>query len=216
MAIPRMPCRGENVRRQICENYNIIPRGHFRILNGIIIQSDAGDELTNEYFIFELINKNDSDDIYNIFCGTYAAHSFQRLAKLTLPPIFNPLREINQNNNHNRQHNNYNLNEHHDLWNKERKQLLNIVLLTLSWLGEIDTNKALFNIKTELENPAYIGYYPKRLVKSVNTALKNLNTTFEDIIDDLSCQNDLRNFAYNDLLNYMEKNNYDDYITKKS
>ncbi len=212
----RLYCRGEKRRIQICKDYKIIPKGHFRILKGVTIRSDAGDDLTYEYFIFELISNKDSNDIYSIFCGSHAAHSFEKLADIDLPPIFNPLKEVNRDSTQNRKINKNIPKKNASPWNKERKQLLDIVLLTLSWLGEIDTTKPLFDIKTKLEDPKYIGYYPKKYLQRVNTILKNLHTTFEDIYEDLSRNNDLRTFSYDELLNYMDKNGTDNYITKRS
>jgi len=66
-------------------------------------------------------------------------------------------------------------------------------------------NKALFSIKQELEDPNFISYYPKKQIKSINTYLFKSGVTFQQILDKLGETNDLRDFSYTHILEYLEK-----------
>jgi len=211
--IPRLQCRGEDTRRQICKKYRIIPKAHFRILNGVSIHSDAGDTMTEEYFIFDAVDKNDITHVCNIYCGVSVAKSFARLAGITLPPIYNPLKSTS-NSGVSRTHSST-VHQSAPKWNTERKQLYDVVMLTMMYLGDIRTDSALFRIKSELENPDFIDYYPRKQIHSVNTTLKNLNLTFEDVLNELSKENNLKAIEYDKIRDYMIKNHLDEQITSK-
>ena len=47
----------------------------------------------------------------------------------------------------------------------------------------------------------------KNQVNSINTYLIKINKTFQNILDELSVNNNLRDFQYNLVLDYMLKNN---------
>ena len=212
----RLYCRGEKKRIQICEKFNIIPLAHYKLLNGIKIKSDAEDSLTDEYYIFKAINKNNENEIYYIFCGNHVAKSFARIANIQLPPLFNPLISTRRNTYSSSGSETEHKKKNKLNWNTERKQLYDIVqLILLSFGGEINPNSALFNIKMELENVKYIHMYPKRQIRSVNTVLKNLGKTFEEILENLSKQNKIKDFKYEEIRQYMIRNNIDERLKKK-
>lgn len=68
-----MNCHGHDTRVRIVENYNIKCTAHIRLLNEQIIRSDAERDITDTYYIFECVNKNDDNDVDRIVCGTGAA-----------------------------------------------------------------------------------------------------------------------------------------------
>lgn len=53
---------------------------------------------------------------------------------------------------------------------------------------------------------SFFSSFPKHQIKSVNTYLIKMNKTFEDIINDLQKDNNLRTFNYDLVLDYMIKN----------
>lgn len=203
--IPRLQCRGEDKRRQICKDYRIIPKAHFRILNGVSIHSDAGDTMTEEYFIFDAVDKNDSSRIYNIYCGAFVAKSFAKLAGITLPPIYNPLRSVSHSSSNERGNNRSTDNQYSHKWNDERKQLYDIVMITMMYLGEIRTDLPLFDIKQKLESN--VSYPPfDSYIQAVNTILGNLNLKFTHILDILRSKNIMKEFEYDLILKRIENN----------
>lgn len=205
MTMQRMPCRGEDKRRQICKDYRIVPKAHFRILNGVSIHSDAGDTMTEEYFIFDAVDKNDITHVYNIYCGVSVAKSFARLAGITLPPIYNPLRSVSHSGSNERGNNRSTDNQYSPKWNDERKQLYDIVMITMMYLGEIRTDLPLFDIKQKLESN--VSYPPfDSYIQAVNTILGNLNLKFTHILDILRSKNTLKEFEYDLILKRIENN----------
>lgn len=82
-----MNCHGHDTRVRIVENYNIKCTAHIRLLNEQIIRSDAERDITDTYYIFECVNKNDDNDVDRIVCGTGAARDLLQLANITAPPI---------------------------------------------------------------------------------------------------------------------------------
>ena len=89
-----MNCHGHDTRVRIVKNYNIRCTAHIRLLNGQVIRSDAERDITDTYYIFECVNKNDDNDVDRIVCGTGAARDLLQLANITAPPIFNMLHEV--------------------------------------------------------------------------------------------------------------------------
>lgn len=76
----------------------------------------------------------------------------------------------------------------------------------MTYQGNIKINSVIFDIKRKLEDSQYIEYFPKYQIKSVNTYLIKMNKTFEDIINALQKDNNLRDFNFDLVLEYMEKN----------
>ena len=82
------------------------------------------------------------------------------------------------------------------------------------YLENIEINSPLFNIKSELENPNYIDHYPKYQIKGVNTIIGNTGKTFQEILDELNKNNNLRVFNYDLVIKYMEKLNINQNLFK--
>lgn len=86
-----MYCRSKTRRKQIVEEYNVVPKAHIKLLAGQEKDSDAGGKIENEYYIFEAtLKENGNKEI--ILCGMAAAKDFLRLLNHNGLPIFNPLR----------------------------------------------------------------------------------------------------------------------------
>lgn len=87
-----MDCRGEDTRRQIVEEYNVVPVAYIQLLAGQIKHSDAGGNIKNDYYIFNAVHKTNGNREV-IQCGMRAARDFLRLLNHGGLPIFNPLHE---------------------------------------------------------------------------------------------------------------------------
>lgn len=85
-----MDCRSEDRRKQIVEDYDVVPKVHIKLLAGQIKESDAGGIIKNDYYIFEAVHrKNGNSEI--ILCGMGAARDFLKLLNHRGLHIFNPL-----------------------------------------------------------------------------------------------------------------------------
>ena len=180
-----MYCRGHNIRIKIAEQFEVIPLGRFKLLNGQTVISDAGNmDIIDEYTIFDCIDKNNPEHHESIFCGKYVAEDLCSLSGCMLPPLFNPL---------------------------NRKQLYNIVMIMIIYFKNINPEKPLFKIKLELEQNA--NQFPKLyLVKSVNTIIKHSGKSFSTILSILSKNNNLRDFKYNLILDILRENKIQQYL----
>lgn len=196
-----MYCRGHATRLKIIETYKLVPLGRFKLLNGQSVISDAGKrDIIDEYTVFECIEINNPDHRETIYCGKYVAEDFCHLTNISLPPLFNPLKTISVN------HGSHGDNSSHkNSWNKTRKQLYNCTLLLIMYFGNSPTNKALFSIKRELENPDYLDYFPKKQIKSINTYLSKAGITFQFVLNEMKKNNKIREFKYDLLIEYSNK-----------
>lgn len=196
-----MYCRGHNTRVHIVNNFNIRPLGRFKLLNGQTVISDAGNmDIIDEYIVFDCIDKHNPNHHESIYCGRFVAEDLCTLSGCSMPPLFNPLKTINRSNSSGQSSS-----QNKNTWNKTRKQLYNCTLLLIMYFENSPKNKALFSIKQELEDPNFISYYPKKQVKSINTYLFKSEVTFQYILDQLGETNDLRDFSYTHILEYLEK-----------
>lgn len=204
-----MYCRTHELRLKLCDEYEIKPIGRFKLLNGRTVVSDAGDmDITDEYIIFDCILRKGGQR-ETIYCGKYVAEDLCKIINCPMPPLFNPLRNTSKSNKseHQNKKGTGNLK-----WNPIRKQLYDILLVIISYLGNVEKESVLFHIKERLENPDYIEYYPKGEVKSVNTYLKKMDMTFQNIIDELSKTNNIRYFQYDLVLEYLLKQTNDQHF----
>lgn len=199
----RLNCRGENTRRDIVRDYIVTPIAHIRLLNGVVIRSDAEADVRDSYFIFKCVHRNTKDNRI-IQCGRGAARDFFRLTNTTAPPIFNPL--VNENDNGGGDGGN-DINDHEEnQWNPATKQLYNaVMLIIICWNAK--PNTALFDIQANL-----MKYYNRELplfrAKQVNNILNNKKhpTTIQDIINKLRENNNLREYHFNLVTELLENN----------
>lgn len=204
-----MYCRGHELRINLCEQYDIKPIGRFKLLKGRSVVSDAGHmDITDEYVIFDCIGKNNPNDHETIHCGKSVAEDFCKLTGYPMPTLFDPLHHVGAMHGGDGGIGTPSTKK----WNTTRKQLYDIVLLIMTYQGNIKKDSVLFDIKLKLENPEYINYFPKNQIKSVNTYLAKMNKTFQNILDELSVDNNLRAFRYDLVLNYMEKYELDQHL----
>ena len=90
-----MDCRGERKRAEIVRRYNVVPVAHIQLLNGQTIHSDAKAEITNDYYIFTVSDRETGRVIDTIQCGMGAATDFLTRIGHDGLPIFNPLHGAN-------------------------------------------------------------------------------------------------------------------------
>lgn len=203
-----MYCKGHNRRVQICKEWDVNPIAHLKLLQGRIVKSDAGGgNITDTYVLFECINKKNHNLKDTIYCSPTTAKDFCDINGVTLPPLFNPLHQQNHGHGSNKH-----INSKDKKWNPCRKQLYNIVMVIFSYLGTVEKDSVLFHIKQELEDTRFIDYYPKKQARSINSYLSKMGTTFKKIIDELAINNDLRDFKYDLVVEYIKKLGLDQHI----
>lgn len=196
-----MKCRGRQVRERIVEEYQVIPKAHIKLLAGQIKRSDAGADITDEYYIFEAISTNGEKE--TIQCGMGVARYFLELLNHDGLPIFNPLRTDRNVGGHVGVNSGIggNANQAQN-WDQTAKQLYNAIMWLIIVWGW-DPNKPLFKIRKGIMD----NYYHKPSnseVKSVNTIIQRggCGRTLSQIINDFRNRNNIRDdMCQFDLLN---------------
>lgn len=191
-----MNCRGHETRVDIVEKYHVTPLVHLRVLEGMKIQSDAGGDITDTYYLFRCIHKEtDEEDL--ICCGEPTARDFSELIPAELPRLFNPLIDDDGN-----AHGGCN-GGGEQRWNRERKQLYNAVMLFILWRKNRPHN-VLFSLSNELVQN--VDMRPSlKSIKAVNTLYEQYHTTARNMIDDLSVQNRIRAFEFDLLISRLQQ-----------
>lgn len=188
-----MNCRGHSTRIDIVKRYKVIPLVHLQLLNGQTKNSDAGQIIKNDYYIFKLINKQNEFDFCNIICGIEAASDFLTLIKHNGLSVFNPLVSIA---------NNQLLHKNSIFNNSQKKneiavQLYNAIMWIII-LIDAKTETPIYKIKEELEK--YMNYEPYlSKIKGVNTIIKQCfkENTLSDKINELRDKNKIRDSICN-------------------
>lgn len=174
-----MNCHGHDTRVRIVENYNIKCTAHIRLLNGQI-RSDAERDITDTYYIFECVNKNDNNDVDRIVCGTGAARDLLQLANITAPPIFNMLHEVDGGGEGGAGGGNQHQVEE---WDAAAKQLYNaIMILIIAWNlrpGPI------YNYLEEARRYRHCAPFANRVDK-INQIIHRHGTSLRDILNQLA------------------------------
>lgn len=95
-----MNCWGKEARKSIVSEYYLTQIAHLKILNGQEKNSCTGRTLTDNYFLFEYVSKKNSEEKGSFFCGSGAGYHFLKLLNQRALPLFNPLRQDIDVNNH--------------------------------------------------------------------------------------------------------------------
>lgn len=185
-----MKCRGEKSRERIVKNYIINPIAHVKLIGGQEKLSCTNDTLTNSYYCFNYVSRNDFNEKGTFFCGSHAASDFLKRAKLMSLPLFNPLVSNSSGTGGNGNGSN--------VWHPVAKQLNDAInMIVVCW--NIVPGGALADIQSNLlKNKTYEPHFSK--IKSVNTILNREQRTLQQIINGLRHNNDIRQFSFN-LLN---------------
>lgn len=201
-----MKCRGRQVREQIVEQYQVIPKAHIKLLAGQTKRSDAEADITDEYYIFEAISFNGKKE--TIQCGMGAARHFLELLNHDGLPIFNPLHTDRKAGGHD----GINLdlggkaNQRRN-WNQTARQLYNAIMwLIIAW--NASPNTPLFEFRDDVIQYHNCEPFDWK-VKRVNTVIKNggRGKTLSEIINDFRNENNIRNdMCRFDLLNNVINN----------
>ena len=195
-----MNCHGHDTRVQIVRNYNIKCIAHIRLLEEQVIRSDAERDITDTYYIFECINRNDNNDVDTIVCGTGAARDLLRLAHISAPPIFNMLHEIDRGGNGGAGGGN----QHQgDNWDAAAEQLYNaIMILITAWNlrpGPI------YNYLEEARQYRYCTPFASRIDR-INQIIHRHNTSLREILNQVAQNNNVRNYEFNLLEDILHEN----------
>lgn len=195
-----MNIRGEVRRNYICENYNVVPLAHMKLLNDKSIKSDAGPMISDEYYIFSATH-NENHTVESIVCGMGAARHLLGLIEHKGLPIFNPLHTIgngvDEAVNIGTQNINELANNNHLQWDQTAKQLYNALMWLIYFLNA-KPNTAVFDVLDKVIKYRSYNPYDSR-IKSVNTMIGGLGgRTLTEIIDDHRGNNEIRD----DLCNF--------------
>lgn len=207
-------CRGLNNRLEILEKYDVVPVANLKLLNGDEIKSCANDIITDHYYIFECTLKTDVDKKELIYCGQHVAKDFSKLLDKPLPRLYNILQDEVVDNNISNISTNDDKTSNNILWNKERKQLYNAVMLFFIY-WKIKPNTAIYDIKNKLEQ--YISYPPYlNHIKSVNTIIKSSGKTLDEIIKELESRgNNIKEFKFDLIINRLLKERVKQYFIEE-
>ena len=185
-----MNCHGLDTRVRIVEYYIIKCTAHIRFLKGQI-RSDAERDITDTYYIFECVIKNDNNDVDRIVCGTGAARDLLQLANITAPPIFNMLHEVDGGGEGGAGGGNQHQVEE---WDAAAKQLYNaIMILIIAWNlrpGPI------YNYLEEARRYRHCAPFANRVDK-INQIIHRHGTSLRDILNQLAQNNNIRNYEFN-------------------
>ena len=200
MKTTKLNCRGRKNRINIVKEYEVTPVANLKLLNGDIIKSNANNDITDHYYIFEYKSKT-TNEVGFIYCGEAVAKDFSILINKPLPRLYNILRGDE----------NVRRNAQEEFEIRERKQLYNAVMIFFIY-WKINPNSPIYNIKNKLENyverTPYINY-----IKSVNTIIKNTGKTLRNIILELEDRgNNLRDFNFDLIKRRLEQENIEQYF----
>ena len=192
------------------QNYTITPLAHIKLLSGKKILSDAGGDISDSYYLFSFKSKtNDTEEI--IYCGKPTAQDFCKMTNQKLPILFNPLKSEAKINNKSKQ---TSINTNTINWNKTRLQLYNATMLLITVFDAIP-NTPLFAIKEELET--YVAYEPfLSRIKAINTIIRNSKKTLRDYIEELSKDNNLKEYSFDLLVSKLKENKIQQYFENES
>lgn len=210
MKTTKLNCRGRKNRINIVKEYEVTPVANLKLLNGDIIKSNANNDITDHYYIFEYKSKT-TNEVGFIYCGEDVAKDFSILINKPLPRLYNILRGDENVRRNAREKSEISGGNQNIKWNPERKQLYNAVMIFFIY-WTIKPNTAIYNIKSELEN--YIEYPPCiRYIKAVNTIIKNTGKTLREVILELENRgNNLKNFNFDLIKRRLEQENIEQYF----
>lgn len=198
-----MNCRGDDARRYIVQNYNVVPTAHIKLLSGKKIPSDAGGDITDSYFMFRCEGRHGLHDEI-LYCGRPTAQKLCNMIHRELPPLFDPLKE-----NYRKSYTSGDVGKSAPIeekvkWNPERKQLYNAAMLIIAAWNS-GPNTPICKVAEAIFDKKFIVYPPRDgNVKSVNTILTHTNTTMDEIIASLIRKgNDLKDFSFDLVVNHL-------------
>ena len=192
-----------NNRQNIVNEYDLIPISHIQLLPNQTKQNCCGPALTDSYYVFSYENKINPNDNGYFNVGIHCANDFLRLTNQNTLPMFNILRNNNQqNNNVNNNQQNNNANNQRPIINIQLENAINIFIAynnvnlfgyLFKILNFVRTSKATTNNQSIVEVNRIIGSY---------------HQTIPNIINYLSIRhNNLRTFNFTELHNHITRNN---------
>ena len=186
-----MKCRGTESRKRILENYKIHPIAHVKLLSGQKKLSCTSDTLTDSYYCFDYVSRNDSSDKGTFYCGSHAASDFLKLAKLSPLPLFNPLSASGEGGTGGTGE------FSSKKWDALAKELNTAInMLVVCW--DIVPSRILASIQVQLNQYPYSAPFTSKL-KAVNTIIGNdkAGRSLQDMIEELREENNVKEFQFN-------------------
>ena len=198
-----MYCRGEDTRRQIVQDYEVVPVVHVQLLKWQTRRSCTGDELTDAYYCFSYKSRSGADE-GTILCGKHAAKDFLQLINHHELPLFNPIKLIGSGE---PPASSAMPQGSRIQWDATAKQLYNAIhLLIICWSSS--PGPALAFIKAKLEKFPDRPPFPSQ-IKAINTILgKYINKrTLTQMVVEISKGNSIKTYNFNLLDNVLAAEN---------
>jgi len=206
----KFSCRGRPRRIQLLETHEITPVSHISLLNGQSKRSAAEDTITKEYYCFLCKEKNSNSKSDTFIVGTFVANDFLKLLKLKPLPLFNVLK--NDDENYIKKAEKKNILIEKEKWNELALELYNVTnIIIMVWdrcggpLAEI-----LLRIKK---------YYTKEpydsIIKSINTIISKdrEKRTIYDMINWIKERNVIKTYEFPLIKNRLKNIGIENYIT---
>ena len=192
-------CRGQEKKEAICRKYYINPVLHLKLLKGQEKEGCCG-KLTDQYYIFEYRPRGDyKSNPKHFFVGKDCAESFLKIIKHSPLPLFNPIRQLGLNNSEGQNQEGRESNKNTiPPFNKELINAIN--LLCIAW-GTIPQKsfKKIIDFSKSSSQPNYKGLI------WFNEILTKKDYLLRNFINDLKEQNDLREFPFTRLNQYLNE-----------
>lgn len=212
MDMPLIYCRSPQRRKEIVEKYLVTPIAQLKLINNRTIESCAGGTITDSYYVFHCVDRNDPEQVGEIYCGYVAARHLCHLIEEEPPRLFNPLLNENDENGLNNLRNEYEEDDdntlgtprRHQRWNPAMKELSNAINILLLYWPQME-NSVLESLAERIRPYPHTPPYAW-IVKSVNTMLRNHKTTIREILTDIERENGaIRNYTFEHLIEILDK-----------
>lgn len=186
-----MDCRTPERREQIVKEYMVLPVAHVKLLAGQVKHSDAGQVISDKYYIFHATSKLDGDKEI-IQCGMGAARHFLELIRHEGLPLYNPLHSEGGGGGTGERTDGSGVRRHREVWNPIAEQLYNAIMWVIIII-DADPKTKIFDIRGNVYKFKYKEPFPSQ-VKGVNTIIGKIlrGKTLTEAIEELRLKNKVR------------------------
>lgn len=195
-------CRGKEKKIEICKKFYINPIAHLKLLVGQEKQGCCG-KLTNQYYVFEYRPIGDyKSKQSHFFVGNDCANDFLKIIKKPALSLFNPLKQFENQEGRDKENSTYNSENIKNSTVPFNKELLDAVkLLCIVWnvIPNGSFNK-IIDFSESNPKPNYQGLI------WFNDTLVSRKLVLRTFIDELKAKNDLRDFPFTLLNQYLNDN----------
>lgn len=210
-----MECRGELLRKELVEMYDIKPIAYVKLLEGQEKKSCTKDLITDKYYCFSYrkkgLEKEEEKTVVwkSFFCGYRAAKHFLDLLDEKPIKLFNPLTSESTSSNSG---SSTRKTKEAKKWDPLTKQLYNALnILIIFW--DVAPYGAILDIKEKLNKYYYKEPFDSQ-IKAVNKILSKdaSDRKLVDMIDILSSKNTMKSYGFDLISKRLEVLELDNYF----